>query len=49
MKNIFTSMEKIIHKIAELRNKKGFSYENMARELELSTSAYRKIEKEKLN
>lgn len=37
-------MEKIIHKIAELRNKKGFSYENMAHELELSTSAYRKIE-----
>lgn len=37
-------MEKIIKKIAEIRSKKGFSYENMAHDLELSTSAYRKIE-----
>jgi transcriptional regulator with XRE-family HTH domain len=37
-------MEKIIKKIAEIRSKKGFSYENMAQDLELSTSAYRKIE-----
>ncbi len=37
-------MEKIIKKIAEIRSKKGFSYENMAQDLDLSTSAYRKIE-----
>lgn len=43
-KNIFTNMEKIIKKIAEIRSKKGFSYENMAHDLDLSTSAYRKIE-----
>ncbi|WP_454047989.1 helix-turn-helix domain-containing protein [Chryseobacterium sp. Marseille-Q8038] len=37
-------MEKIIKKIAEIRSKKGLSYENMAHDLDLSTSAYRKIE-----
>lgn len=37
-------MEKIIKKIAEIRTRKGFSYENMAHDLDLSTSAYRKIE-----
>ncbi len=37
-------MEKIIKKINEIRNKKGFSYENMAQDLDLSVSAYRKIE-----
>lgn len=37
-------MEQIIKKIAEIRTKKGFSYENMAHDLDLSASAYRKIE-----
>ena len=37
-------MENIIKKIAEIRNKKGLSYENMAIDLDLSVSAYRKIE-----
>lgn len=37
-------MEKIINKITEIRNRKGFSYENMAHDLDLSVSAYRKIE-----
>lgn len=37
-------MEKIIDKIAQYRNKKGFTYENMADELELTPAAYRKIE-----
>lgn len=37
-------MEKIIKKIAEIRSKKGLSYENMAHDLDLSASAYRKIE-----
>lgn len=41
---IITIMEKIIKKIAEIRTRKGFSYENMAHDLDLSTSAYRKIE-----
>lgn len=43
-KNVFTIMEKIIKKIAEIRSRKGFTYENMAHDLDLSTSAYRKIE-----
>lgn len=43
-KKISSNMEKIIKKIAEIRNRKGFSYENMAHDLDLSTSAYRKIE-----
>ena len=37
-------MEKIIEKIAQYRNKKGYTYENMADELELTPAAYRKIE-----
>lgn len=37
-------MEKIIKKINEIRNRKGFSYENMAHDLDISVSAYRKIE-----
>ena len=37
-------MEKIIEKIAQYRNRKGYTYENMADELELTSAAYRKIE-----
>ena len=37
-------MEKIIEKIAQYRNRKGYTYGNMADELELTTAAYRKIE-----
>ncbi len=37
-------MERIIEKIAVLRNRKGYTYENMADELELTPAAYRKIE-----
>lgn len=37
-------IEKIIAKIAQQRNKKGYTYENMADELELTPAAYRKIE-----
>lgn len=37
-------MEKILDKIAVQRNKKGYSYENMANELEITPGAYRKIE-----
>lgn len=37
-------MEKIIEKIAQYRNRKGYTYENMADELELTPAAYRKIE-----
>ena len=37
-------MEKIIEKIAQYRNKKGYTYESMADELELTPAAYRKIE-----
>ena len=37
-------MEEILQQIKEVRNVKGFSYEYMADKLEISTSAYRKIE-----
>lgn len=37
-------MKKIIEKITQYRNRKGYTYENMADELELTTAAYRKIE-----
>ncbi len=44
-KNVFImEMEKIIEKISQLRNRKGYTYENMADELELTPAAYRKIE-----
>lgn len=36
--------EKVIEKIAQYRNKRGYTYENMANELELTPAAYRKIE-----
>lgn len=37
-------MEKIIARIAQYRNKIGFTYENMADELNITPAAYRKIE-----
>jgi DNA-binding helix-turn-helix protein len=37
-------VEHIIEKIVQERNKKGYTYENMAIELDLTTAAYRKIE-----
>ena len=37
-------MEEMLKQIRDLRNVKGLSYENMADELKISTSAYRKIE-----
>lgn len=37
-------MEKIIEKITQYRNRKGYTYENMADELNLTPAAYRKIE-----
>ena len=37
-------MEDILVKIKEYRKKKGFTYENMAYELNTSAAAYRKIE-----
>ncbi len=37
-------VEKIIQKIAQHRNNKGYTYENMADELNISSAAYRKIE-----
>ncbi len=37
-------MKKITTKIQELRKSKGWSYENMANDLNISVAAYRKIE-----
>lgn len=37
-------IEKVIEKIAQKRVKKGYTFENMADELELTPSGYRKIE-----
>ncbi len=36
--------EAIIEKISQYRAKKGFTYENMAHDLNISAAAYRKIE-----
>lgn len=44
MKYSVMEMEKIIEKITQYRNRKGYTYENMADELDLTTAAYRKIE-----
>lgn len=38
-------IKKILDKIAKRRKKKGYSYENMAEDLGLTSSGYRKIEK----
>ena len=37
-------MEKIIEKITQYRNRKGYTYENMAHDLHITPAAYRKIE-----
>ena len=37
-------IENVIRKIATVRTKKGYSYENMAHELSITPAAYRKIE-----
>ena len=37
-------IEKLIKKIISVRIKKGFSYENMANELDITPAAYRKTE-----
>jgi transcriptional regulator with XRE-family HTH domain len=37
-------IENLIRKIISIRVKKGFSYENMANELDITPAAYRKIE-----
>jgi Helix-turn-helix. len=34
----------VVRKIMLLRSKKGYTYENMANELDITTAAYRKIE-----
>lgn len=38
------NVESVIQKIASERNKKGYSFENMAVELDITPAAYRKIE-----
>jgi len=42
--NNYTIMEKVLKNIRENRKKRGYSLENMATELNISDSAYRKIE-----
>ncbi|TAG10408.1 MAG: XRE family transcriptional regulator [Sphingobacteriia bacterium] len=37
-------MDKIVEKITQHRNKKGYTFENMANELQITAAAYRKIE-----
>ena len=37
-------LEKIIEKITQYRNRKGYTYENMAHNLHITPAAYRKIE-----
>ena len=44
-KKIKDSIEKILKKIRETRKLKGFSHENMAFDLNISSSAYNKLER----
>ena len=44
VKNKIMEIEKIIEKIVQYRSKKGYTYENMADELDITPAAYRKIE-----
>jgi transcriptional regulator with XRE-family HTH domain len=44
-KEIKDSIEKILKKIRETRKLKGFSHENMAFDLNISSSAYNKLER----
>ncbi|WP_312396478.1 helix-turn-helix transcriptional regulator [Chryseobacterium sp.] len=37
-------IKNVIEKIAQIRRKKGYTYENMAHELKITPAAYRKIE-----
>jgi len=45
MENTKESVEKIIKKIREIRKEKGYSNEAMAMDLDISTSAYNKMER----
>ena len=44
-KDIATNVENILKKIRETRKLKGLSHENMAFELDMSPSAYNKLER----
>ena len=44
-KEVTDSVEKILKKIRETRKLKGLSHENMAFELDMSPSAYNKLER----
>lgn len=37
-------IKNVIEKIAQIRRKKGYTYENMSHELKITSAAYRKIE-----
>jgi len=45
MENTKESVEKIMKKIREIRKEKGYSNEAMAMDLDISTSAYNKMER----
>jgi len=45
MENAKEAVEKIINKIRDLRKEKGYSNEAMAMDLDISTSAYNKMER----
>ena len=42
-------MERILKRIVQTRKQKGYSLENMANELNISESTYRKIENNQIN
>ncbi len=44
VKNRAMEIENVIEKIIQYRNVKGFTFENMAAELDITPAAYRKIE-----
>jgi transcriptional regulator with XRE-family HTH domain len=45
MENSKETVDKIVNKICEIRKQKGYSNESMAMDLEISTSAYNKMER----
>ncbi len=43
--DLSVKVEKIVKRIREVRKQKGLSHDNMAHELDMSTSAYNKLER----
>jgi len=47
MEKILTNIEKVLKRVKQFRTAKGYTLENMANELNISASTYRKVEMNK--